>query len=48
MVLTHDNELGVDGCTVTHAIPVNVLPGPGARWLDNPLLFPAPCWQEQD
>jgi hypothetical protein len=48
MVPTHGTQLVVDGCTVTRAIPVNVLPNPGACWLDNPLFFLAPCWQDQE
>jgi hypothetical protein len=42
MVLTHGTQLNVDGCTVTRAIQVNILTDPGALWLDNLPLFPAP------
>jgi hypothetical protein len=48
MVLTHGTHPGVDGCTVTHVIPVNILSGPGALWLDNLPLFLAPSWQDQE
>jgi hypothetical protein len=48
MVPIYGTQLSVDRFMVTRAISVHFLPGPSARWLDNPPLFQAPCWWDQE
>jgi hypothetical protein len=42
MVPTHGTQFGVDGCTVTHVIPIHILLGLATLWLNGLPLFLAP------